>query len=363
MDMATEYAYAVSTTQAIYTTHMWWAGVAWQNAGFELTVIDGGGAEVAAVRSFAGNALATLINTLRDDERRAPDGLGVVVDSTSGLLDGHLTAAGLRVFRADPWLLPDRTAFGSAPAGALAQAGLTRPLPRLTVASGALIGRHEEYAADVARCASVEEDLARAGRYLTRGRPDAGAPVVALTFDDGPDPRFTPRVLDLLYRYGIRASFFCVGINVAAHPDLPARAAAEGHTVGNHTWSHPYLPDLTRDELLRQVDATSEALTSAVGQAGRLVRPPYGARTPDVLRWLAEHELTTVLWDVDAHDWAAPGAEAIVGAVTGAVGAGSVVLMHDGGGDRTQTVEALPGILRSLLDRGYTFATIDQLRV
>jgi peptidoglycan/xylan/chitin deacetylase (PgdA/CDA1 family) len=226
------------------------------------------------------------------------------------------------------------------------------------VAGGALVGRHEEYASQVASCAPVERELA--GRFLARG---AGSGTIALTFDDGPDPRFTPAVLDILREHGVAASFFCVGINATAHPDLVARIAGAGHLVGNHTWSHPYLPDLTRDELLRQVDATGAALATATGGAGDLVRPPYGGRTPDVLRWLAGHGLTTVLWDVDAGDWAAPGVDAITGRVTGTVTDGSVILMHDGGGDRTQTVAALPGILRDLLDRGHTFVTVDRFRV
>lgn len=326
---------------------MGWAGVAWRDAEYELAVVDG--ASVSG-RTFGGGEIGQLVEALHGCA-------GVVVDSTSGVLDGHLTAAGLAVFRADPWLLPDRPSFGSAAALALARRGAAGDLPRLTVASGALVGRHEEYASQVARCGPVERELA--GRFLARG---AVPGTVALTFDDGPDPRFTPQVLDILREHGVRASFFCVGINATAHPDLVARIAAEGHLVGNHTWSHPYLPDLTRDELLRQVDATGAALSTATGGAGDLVRPPYGGRTPDVLRWLAGHGMTTVLWDVDAGDWAAPGVATIADRVTGAVGDGSVVLLHDGGGDRTQTVAALPGILRTLLDRAYTFVTVDHYR-
>src|SRR5262245_43825091 len=120
--MATEYAYAVSIAQLPTLPDMWWAGVAWRDAGFEVVVVDAGGAAVAE-RSFGGGQVVALIEALREHERRAGGELGVVVDSTSGLLDGHLTAAGLAVFRADPWRLPARTAFGSAPALALARCG------------------------------------------------------------------------------------------------------------------------------------------------------------------------------------------------------------------------------------------------
>ena len=120
------------------------------------------------------------------------------------------------------------------------------------------------------------------------------------------------------------------------------------------------LPDLTRDELLHQVDATNAALTRVVGESTVLVRPPYGARTPAALGWLAGHGMTTVLWDIDTTDWAAPGTDTVVTEARRASD-GSVVLMHDAGGDRTQTVEALPRILEHLLERDYRFVTIDQL--
>src|SRR6266545_4589567 len=207
--------------------------------------------------------------------------------------------------------------------------------------------------------AGSERELARAGRWLERG--DGTRPEVALTFDDGPHPVFTPRLLDLLRDLGVPATFFCVGICAAAYPELVARTVQAGHLVGNHTWSHPYLPDLTRDEVLRQVDATGEVLRNATGAVPALVRPPYGSRTPEVLRWFAGQDLTTVLWDVDARDWAGPGTEAIVHTVTTSATAGSIVLMHDAGGDRTQTLAAVPRVVASLRKRGYRFVTVDRL--
>jgi peptidoglycan/xylan/chitin deacetylase (PgdA/CDA1 family) len=161
------------------------------------------------------------------------------------------------------------------------QAGLTRLRPE----TGSLGGRDAEYLAAIAACAAAEGELARSRRWLVRG--SARRPEVALTFDDGPHPVFTPRVLDILARYRIRATFFCVGLCAVAYPELVARIAEEGHHLGNHTWSHPYLPDLTRDELLRQVDTTGEVLGGIAGTVPVMMRPPYASRTPEVLRWLA----------------------------------------------------------------------------
>jgi peptidoglycan/xylan/chitin deacetylase (PgdA/CDA1 family) len=232
-------------------------------------------------------------------------------------------------------------------------------LTSLTLTTGTLAGRVEEFLAKIAESHTVEQRLITSGQVLECG--PAGSREVALTFDDGPHPLFTPLVLEVLRRYGVPATFFCVGLNAHAYPELVAQTADAGHQVANHTWSHPYLPDLRRDELLRQVDATNEALAKVTGGSNTLVRPPYGARTPELLSWLAESGSTTVLWNVDANDWAAPGTDAVVDNVTSGVTGGSVVLMHDAGGDRSQTVEALPRIVEDLLARDYRLVTIDQL--
>ena len=128
-----------------------------------------------------------------------------------------------------------------------------------------------------------------------------------------------------------------------------------GHGLGNHTWSHPFLPDLSVAEFAVQLERTDEAMAAAGRLPERqLFRPPYGSRTPEALSWLAAQQAgpTMVLWDVDACDWAMPGAAAIAGTVLDQARPGSVVLMHDGGGDRSQTVEALPAIIEGLLADG-----------
>jgi peptidoglycan/xylan/chitin deacetylase (PgdA/CDA1 family) len=327
-------------------------GIGWDADGFECVIAGGDRTR------FAGGDLTGLVAFLRAARAGAGGDLVAVIDSTNGLLDPSLLAAGLDMYRVDAAALPDRPAFGSVDAGILATVD-PAALTRLAVPTGTIAGRSDETAAGNAASAGVERRLAGEGRFTAHGARDRSE--VALTFDDGPDPRFTGAILDLLRDHGVVATFFCTGMNAAAHPDLVARMAAEGHTVGNHTWSHPYLPELARDEVLRQVEATNDAVARVTGGAPVLARPPYGARTADVLEWLAGQGMTTVLWDVDPDDWASPGTAAIVDAVATRTRPGSVVLMHDGGGDRWQTVAALPAVLAGLLDRGYALVPVARM--
>lgn len=340
---------------------MWSAGVGWRDGDFEVVVLDEAGAEVVPPVVVPGGDKTRLVELLRHTSERAGGDLAAVIESTNGMLDGHLLAAGLRVYRADPAVLPDRPPLGSVPARDLAESARRElsALHGLSIRTGTMTGRGEETRGHLAGSAATERELQPVGRFVERGSDDV--PEIALTFDDGPHPAYTPQVLDILGRYDITASFFCVGLNVQAHPELVARTAGEGHLVGNHTWSHPYLPDLSRDQLMRQVDATNEALTKATGTGSTLVRPPYGVRTSDVLTWLAERDMTTVFWNSDIGDWGLPGADAIVSAAVERTTNGSVLLLHDAGGDRSQTVEALPRILEGLLGRGFQFVTIDEL--
>ncbi|HET6813692.1 MAG TPA: polysaccharide deacetylase family protein, partial [Actinomycetota bacterium] len=184
------------------------------------------------------------------------------------------------------------------------------------------------------------------------------AGVVYLTFDDGPAPAWTPRVLELLASYRARATFFVLGRSAAAYPDLVRQEFAAGHGVGNHTWSHRRLTGLTGGQLAAEVGATSAAIQRATGAPVRCLRPPYAvvdAASADRVRALG---LRLVLWDIDTYDWRGPGAGVIAGRVLGRVRSGDVVLMHDGGGDRGQTLAALEQVLATLSAKGFRFGAL-----
>ncbi|MFD8752390.1 polysaccharide deacetylase family protein [Kitasatospora sp. NPDC059577] len=185
-----------------------------------------------------------------------------------------------------------------------------------------------------------------------------GGKVVYLTFDDGPSPAYTPKVLATLARYGVRATFFEIGQNVAAHPSLTGQVAQQGHSVQNHSWSHPDLRRLSAGAVDSQVSATDRAIRARTDRTPTCLRPPYGAVDGTVRSRAAALGKQVVLWSVDPADWSRPGAAAIRSRVLDHVRPGSVVLLHDGGGDRSQTVAALPTIIATLKARGYTFATL-----
>ncbi|WP_433394420.1 polysaccharide deacetylase family protein [Micromonospora sp. KLBMP9576] len=178
----------------------------------------------------------------------------------------------------------------------------------------------------------------------------SGTSRVALTFDDGPDPRYTPQVLALLRQYQVRATFCVVGENAQAHPDLIRAIAAEGHSLCNHSWSHDVAlgrrsPDAIRADLLR----TSDAIRAAVPDASiAYYRQPGGAWTGQVVSMAQELGMVPLHWTVDPSDWTTPGADRIAATVVAGVVAGSVVLLHDAGGDRQGTVDALHRILPAL---------------
>ncbi|GIF96995.1 bifunctional polysaccharide deacetylase/glycosyltransferase family 2 protein [Catellatospora citrea] len=190
---------------------------------------------------------------------------------------------------------------------------------------------------------------------------------VALTFDDGPDPTWTPRILDVLARTGTRATFFVVGSQVARYPDLARRIVAEGHEIGVHTFSHPDLSAIPAWQRDLEYSQTQLAIAYATGVTTSLFRPPYSSST-DAIRdndWQVMREATTqgylnVLEDVDSRDWARPGTQAITANATPADGRGAIVLLHDAGGDRSQTVAALERYIPAMHENGYHFTTVSR---
>ncbi|MFF0459471.1 polysaccharide deacetylase family protein [Streptomyces mexicanus] len=176
-----------------------------------------------------------------------------------------------------------------------------------------------------------------------------------LTFDDGPHPEYTPHILDTLARYDIRATFMVCGEMADWNRDLLARMADEGHVVGNHTWTHPLLTRLKHREIRDELESTSDVIEKAYGERPLWFRAPYGAWNRDVFRLNAEMGMEPLAWTVDSLDWTTPGTRAIVRRVERGAAPGVVVLSHDAGGDRSQTVRALRTYLPRLLDEGYHF--------
>ena len=185
-----------------------------------------------------------------------------------------------------------------------------------------------------------------------------GTHVVALTFDDGPDPTWTPQVLEVLRRSATPATFFEIGRQVATYPELSRSVAASGHVVVNHTWSHANLTTVPSGSWDNEVDQTSRAIGFVTGQGSRCLRPPYGVVNPTVVGLAAQRGLATVTWSVDTADYTRPGADVIAARALGGLKDGAILLFHDGGGDRSQTVAALPRIIDGIRARGYRTVSV-----
>ncbi|WP_225826604.1 polysaccharide deacetylase family protein [Streptomyces naphthomycinicus] len=176
---------------------------------------------------------------------------------------------------------------------------------------------------------------------------------MVLTFDDGPHPEYTPHILDTLAKYDVRAMFFVCGECVVDNRKLVARMAEEGHVVGNHTWTHPLLTTLGRKEIRSEMERTSAVIEDTYGERPQWFRAPYGAWNRAAFQLGAEMGMEPMAWTVDTTDWMEPGARTIVEQVKNGAAPGVVVLSHDAGGDRSQTVGAIREWLPYLIDSGY----------
>ena len=185
--------------------------------------------------------------------------------------------------------------------------------------------------------------------------PDDDGDVVYLTFDDGPNPEYTPQVLDVLARHGARATFFVVGSLAQAYPDIIQRIAAEGHTIANHTWRHEDLAGLSRAAFDETISRTQAVLGDL---ATPCLRPPYGSVDAFTREWGESHGLSLMMWDASPSDWLLPPAEEIADYIVKWARPGVVLLMHDGGGDRSRTVQGLDMALERLADRGLRFEPV-----
>jgi peptidoglycan-N-acetylglucosamine deacetylase len=182
---------------------------------------------------------------------------------------------------------------------------------------------------------------------------------IALTFDDGPSA-YTARILDALERENVPATFFVVGRNVAGREVLLSRMLADGDMIGNHTFTHVDLSKAS-PAALTQIDDTQATIAAATGFTPCLLRPPYGRTSKKLLGALSRRHLTSTLWSVNPQDFLRPGTAKIKQRVLAGVKPGSIILDHDGGGDRSQTLAAIPSIIRALKARGYTLVTVTDL--
>ncbi|TYP52509.1 glycerol-3-phosphate acyltransferase [Thermosediminibacter litoriperuensis] len=206
----------------------------------------------------------------------------------------------------------------------------------------------------------VQRDIIRHGPWQFK--------YVAITFDDGPDPVYTLQILDILKEKGVPATFFLIGKNAEQYPEIARRIVKEGHSIGNHTYSHRSLIPLSARATREEIKKAEEAIKKATGVRATLFRPPRGVYSAYARKFLKEERYTMVLWDVSAMDWAELPPNNIVSYVVNRVKPGSIILFHDSGdlvtfkgGDRTSTVMALPVVIDELRARGYEFVTVDQM--
>ncbi len=187
---------------------------------------------------------------------------------------------------------------------------------------------------------------------------------IALTFDDGPDAVYTPAVLDILKKYQVPATFFLIGKNVSRYPEITSRIVSEGHTVGNHSWSHPDFRELSFSEILEQeILPTYRIIKKIAGQEHLLLRPPYGAIADETIELLGQEDWKIINWSLDTFDWYENYNEpqTILDRVLDNIHPEAIILMHSGGGNRDNTLKALPLIIEALQAKGYSFTTVNKL--
>jgi len=229
----------------------------------------------------------------------------------------------------------------------------------------ALIGLTAAAAASAAGYQSMAPTGQWHGRTFARGM--RGTKQIALTYDDGPNDLHTLKLLDVLAKHGVRATFFMIGRYVQQRPDIARAVAQAGHVIGNHTFTHPLLIFKSAAQIRAELVDCHQALQDAIGEHSNLFRPPFGGRRPATLRIARVLGLDTVMWNVTGYDWNAPPAAVIENKIARQMCGGDVVLLHDGGhralgADRAQTVIATDNLIWRYRDQGYEFVTVEEMR-
>ncbi|MFZ0434665.1 MAG: polysaccharide deacetylase family protein [Chthoniobacterales bacterium] len=204
-----------------------------------------------------------------------------------------------------------------------------------------------------------QELPAQAGERTCYTAIRVDAPYIAMTFDDGPSAVLTPRLLDMLKQRNIKATFFVLGQLAQEHPEIIARALAEGHEIANHSWDHKALNKLGEGGLQHELADTSATITKTTGKPVTLMRPPYGATNPRLNKAIEkEYGMKVILWSVDPFDWKRPGPQVITQRILAGTQPGSIILAHD---IHPGTIEAMPATFDALLAKGFKFVTVSEL--
>lgn len=184
---------------------------------------------------------------------------------------------------------------------------------------------------------------------------------IALTFDDGPHPRYTPKILEILKKYNIKATFFSVGINAYYYPDTLKKVIAAGHEIGNHTYTHPKVCKIEKGRLQKEIEDCENILYEFGEYKTKLFRPPEGMIDGDILNIINDLDYDVILWDIDTRDWAHTPPDQIAQKVIKNISSGDIILMHDYIGVNSPTCEALELFIPELLKKGYKFVTVSEL--
>lgn len=197
------------------------------------------------------------------------------------------------------------------------------------------------------------------GTTIREAKLDSQHKAIALTFDDGPWPKTTTQILDILKENNIKATFFWVGRYLQTYPEIGKQVAAAGHAIGNHTWNHQYLK-YNEDGAAREIDRTSSLIEELTGIQTSIFRPPGGILNNGLAAYAQKKNYAVVMWSADSFDWRTL-TESLMDNVMRQAKSGGIVLMHDGGGNRARTVKALPDIIARLRKEGYIFVTVPEL--